>query len=319
MIELSEGAPLPIGEMAPGALSNTLPAYAAHFVPEDGRTFGRTPAFGPADKTKAYVLPKPHFVNNQLTAPDVVEVSVPRGAAGSLHAMHEVPSGIITPLERREALAFERSLQRARLAHRAEKGEAVRRAQLARLAHPHGMAGVEAPGSYGTQVYAAATAALSHEAAAAGARSAARAEYLRGKINSNVGYPLLEHASDDTPSREKLFQSRARTAHSVDAWSSRGEAYALCPSVNLHPLRQPSNNQERVVRPHDEARAQRIWNAKEGGRNFDIISGVEKTVRCTVPERIDLRRAHESLVAAANAKATTWAGGLGRYGPATST
>lgn len=309
--------------MAPGALSNTLPAYAAKFVPEDGRAWGRTPAFGPVDTTKAYILPKPHFVNGRLTEPDVVEVAVPRGAAPTGGATHEVPTGIITPLERREALAFEKSLQRARLAHRAEKSEAVRRAQLARTVHPHGLAGVEAPGTSGTHIYATATVALERDAAAAGARMAARADFLRARGNSAVGHPLLEHAEDGGAgagsggARERLFQSRARAPHSADAWGSRGESYEFAPSAKSHPVRLPGNTQERPLRPPGGARAEANHNAREGGRNWDIISGVEKSVRCAGPERLDRWRAHESHFAAANAAASKWPGGLGKYGPPT--
>lgn len=315
MIELADGAPLPVGELAPNAPSNTLPAYATNFRALDGRTFGPTPRFGPAEDGMAHVLPKPHFVNGRLTQPEVVEVAVPRGAAGSVRTMHDVPAGVITPLERREAMAFERCLQRARSAHRAEKSEAVRRVLLARATNPRGLAGVEAPGTAGTRLYAGASAALAAEAAGAASRAAARADYLRGRINSDVGHPLLEHAGEGGAAPERLFQSRARTAHSSDGWSGRGESYAYAPSAQLAPVRQTGNNQERPLRPPNAARAQALWNAREGGRNFDIISGVEKSLRCTAPETIDMRRAHESIVAAAEARDTVWAGGLGRHAP----
>ncbi|KAJ1625343.1 hypothetical protein T492DRAFT_238116 [Pavlovales sp. CCMP2436] len=302
--------------MALGAPSNTLPAYAAKFQQEPGRNYGRTPAFGPGEVGRAYILPKPKFVNGRLTEPDVVEVAVPRGAAAESWRQHEVPIGVLTPLERREALAFEKSHTRARLAHRAEKGEHVRRAQLARTAYPRGMAGVEAPGTQGTQVYASESAQLYNESLAKASRAAARAEYLNVKGNSVVGYPLLEHVHHDTGERERMFQSRARAPHSGDTWGGRGEGYIYSPSAGAVQVRQPANNQERMLVPHDPVRAQAMWNAKEGGRNWDIISGVDKSIRCTVPERFGpMHRTHESHFAAAEAAQTKWGGGLGRFGP----
>lgn len=314
---LDDAGPIPLpGGVAPGALSNTLPAYAVHFAPEDGRTFARTPAFGPADPSRAHILPKPHFVNGRLTQPDVVEVSVPRGAARSLRQMHDVPEGVLTPAERREAVAFEKSLGRARLVHRAEKAEHVRRAQLARLAHPHGMHGVEAPGAAGSHVYAARAAADADAASVAAVRAQFRRENLWQRGNSQLSHPFLEHAEPgpaDAPRESRLFQGRARTAFSQDLFSGRGESFVYAPSTGSHPLRQAHNNQEKRLVEPSAARAQALWNASAGGREFDIISGARNAFACTVPERIEYRKGHESHFALANSKAVGWGGGLGRY------
>lgn len=136
-----------------------------------------------------------------------------------------------------------------------------------------------------------------------------------GRRASSASAAAEAGAGEGGAAPERLFQSRARTAHSSDGWSGRGESYAYAPSAQLAPVRQTGNNQERPLRPPNAARAQALWNAREGGRNFDIISGVEKSLRCTAPETIDMRRAHESIVAAAEARDTVWAGGLGRHAP----
>eukprot|EP00304_Pavlova_gyrans_P004023 CAMPEP_0206038554 /NCGR_PEP_ID=MMETSP1466-20131121/4189_1 /ASSEMBLY_ACC=CAM_ASM_001126 /TAXON_ID=44452 /ORGANISM="Pavlova gyrans, Strain CCMP608" /LENGTH=428 /DNA_ID=CAMNT_0053413153 /DNA_START=10 /DNA_END=1293 /DNA_ORIENTATION=+ len=306
VVNLEDGGPLPLDRpMGPGAPSLTLPAYASRFRQEPGRSFGPTPAFGPDDPTKKYVLPKPHFVNGRLTEPDVVEVAVPRGAAADPRAMHAPVQGVVTPLERREAMAFEKANMRARLAHRAEKAEHVRRVTLMRQAHPRGLHGVEAPGMADARVYSEESLALARREEAAARHAADRAQRLHAAANSHVGYPLLEH-DDANGATEKIFQSRARAPFSGDAWGSRGEGYIVAPAARTHPLRQPGNNQERVLLPPDPVRIQALVNARQAGRNFDIITGVEKTYKCTVPERQDRWRAHESHIAAANSKATTW-------------
>lgn len=197
-----------IHEPASGAPSLTLPAYAAAFRPELGRTFAPTPSFDEGRGDSAVILPKAHFVNGLLTEPDAVRVAVPRGAA--IKPSHEAPMGLLTPLERREAMGFEKAWDRARRAHRAEKAEACRRALLMRKTHPSGVQGVEGPGG-GSAVYSEeATALRDHDEAREQAAAARRTNLWKRQGGGGGG-------------AEPRAPRGPNAAFSSDAWASRGQ------------------------------------------------------------------------------------------------
>jgi len=109
VIHLSSHEPVAVTDMAATAPSRQLPEFAANFRPDPGRSFAKTISRdappGDDGASRYWVQPKDlgGLFPGQEAPPAPFMMKAPRGS-GPAKQMHEPPTQLLTPAERREAL-----------------------------------------------------------------------------------------------------------------------------------------------------------------------------------------------------------------------
>lgn len=305
VIELQDKEPVSIEHLGPAAPSMQLPEFAARFKPELGRTFATTVSRDappdPSGGHQFWVQPKDTgglFPGGD--EPDIFAMKAPRGA-GPPNAMHAAPTQLLTPMERREALVFDKCHQRARLALRKAANDACQLTRVMQQRFPHGVIGLEGPGSKESVIYERERTGIESEAARKSMSDAQRFENLSQRRDSQLDYRLLTH-DHKNQSVDPMFPRKAHSSLGVkgaptDPASAHGN-FVMRPSgfVKEHGFR---SNQEQPNREPSAARAATLHNVGTRGKPYDIITGVALPIQ---PLGVDPsayahdRRAHPSNI-----------------------
>jgi hypothetical protein len=304
VIELSANEPVAVTEMAAAAPSRQLPEFAANFRPEPGRSFAKTISRdappGEDGAPRYWVQPKDlgGLFPGQEAPPAPFIMEAPRGC-GPAKQMHEPPTQLLTPAERREALVFDKCHQRARGTLRAAASEACQLTLQMRNRFPHGVMGVEGPGCADSRIYADTRDARAAHHAKKESASLGRRDNIASKRDSQLDYRLATY--DPTNSaKETLFQHKQGSSLGL-----RGEATGpvLASSYGMRPVGHNvqsvafRSNQEKALSDNPRAgRTANLHSRSTGGKPYDIISGVALPIRPTASfaEMERDRRAHPS-------------------------
>ena len=306
VIELADSQPVDAPDsLLASAPSKMLPEYAAKFKPELGRTFATTvsrDAPPAADGTANYwVQPKDLgglFPGNE--PPEIFPMAAPRGAAPN--AMHAVPNQLMTPAERREALVFEKCHMRARHALRKAANDACQLTRTMQMRHPHGVMGVEGPGSSESVIYAQNRDARLSKHAKWAEGAARRYENIAMKRDSQLDYKLMTHDPKST-AEDHMFPRKAKSTlgprgdptSEVDPMGT----FVMRPAGAKVPENAFRSNQEKPLRQPSMDRSMSLLNTATRGKGYDIISGVALPIQPGVPANVESagawdRRAHPS-------------------------
>lgn len=305
VIELEPTEPVSVQNLGPAAPSMQLPEFAAKFKPPLGRTFATTVSRdappGHDGKQQFWVQPKDTgglFPGGD--EPEIFAMNAPRGS-GPPSTMHAVPTQLLTPAERREALVFDKCHQRARLALRKAANDACQLTRVMQQRFPNGVIGLEGPGSQQSTVYEADRNRRESEAARKAGSAAQRFENISTRRDSQLDYRLLTHDHKNS-TVDPMFPRKAASSIGVrgaptSATDAHGN-YNLRPS-GFVPEFGFRSNQEQPNRAPSAARAATLHNVGTRGKPYDIITGVTLPIQ---PLGLDPslfsqdRRAHPSNI-----------------------
>lgn len=293
VIELGRTEPVKVTQMSDSAPSALLPEFAARFEPEPGRSFSYGPSrlHPPADDgTPLYWV---QAKDNQAPMehndpPDLFAVPAPVGA-GPIHQVHEQPVELMAPAARREALVFDKCQQRARLELRKAANDACRLVRIAKVQYPNGMLGLEGPLVEQSLMYENLRNAMKAEQTKRATHAMHRLENIKSKRDSQLPYRLLTHDSQNTTSDHFLQRKKVVPGHSSFMQSHEKASphhFEMRPVTSDVPYQGGfRSNQEKVLKPHNAPRAQRLHDVNSRGRAYDIISGVRTPVAPSRPDR----------------------------------
>jgi hypothetical protein len=305
VIELADPEPVPVSNLLSVAPSNQLPEFAARFKPELGRTFATTvsrDAPPAADGSSRYwVQPKDTGGIFPGTAePEIFSMARPRGGAPPTQ-LHAPPTQLLTPAERREALAFEKCEHRARHALRKAANDACQLTRVMQQRFPNGVLGLEGPGCADSVIYESDRMRRESQAVKRDEGARARFENIASKRDSKLDYRLVTHDSYNTSS-DPLFPRKASSSLGL-----RGDPTASTDPYGTFEMRPAGgrvqenafrSNQERPLREASAARAGALHASGTRGKTYDIISGVALPMQPSMPRGMESaafdRRAHPS-------------------------
>ena len=300
VIELNPPEPVAVTELAENAPSRMLPEFAAFFSPELGRTFqrgiNRDAPPGPDGSERFYVQPKDSSgVFPSPDPPDIFSMAAPRGT-GRPNTMHEVPQCLMTPAERREALVFDKCHERARKELRKAANDACQITSVMQSRYPTGVIGLEGPNCPDSILYR-----IPHEKkkvveAAKAKHAIGRHDNLAKHRETQLPYNFMHHEPTNT-TKELLFPRKAKTTHSAS--DRELSHYEMRPLGHTTDGGFRSNQEKPLERGTSEVRSQMLLGASTGNKPFNIISGVEATVKpagAPTSHFVD-RRAHPSNLA----------------------
>jgi len=307
VIELADAEPVAVTDLKGSAPSNMLPDFAAKFKPELGRTFATTVSRdappGAAGGSRYWVQPKDTGgLFPGVDEPDIFAMSAPRGA-GSAASMHQPPTQLLTPAERREALVFDKCHQRARLELRKGAHDACRLTRTMQLRYPNGVLGVEGPGCADSVIYAEDRKVRAQEQAGWAEVAQRRFDNISANRDTQLDYQLLTHDHKNSAT-ETLFPRKAPSSLGLrglptDPANPAG-TFEMRPAGEKIQENGFRSNQERPMHAPSAGRAATLHNTNTRGKPYDIISGVALPVAPQLPrgmeERVHDRRAHPSNI-----------------------
>ncbi|KAL3898843.1 MAG: hypothetical protein SGPRY_012761 [Prymnesium sp.] len=300
VIELDSPQPVAVDKLHANAPSRMLPEFAAFYSPEIGCGFSKGPnrdAPPDSDGTDRYwVQPKDSSgIFPSVDPPEIFSMPAPRGT-GKPTLRHEAPQYLMTPAERREALVFEKSNDRARRELRKAANDACQLTLTMQNRYPMGVIGLEGPNCPDSIIYR-----IPHDRkhaleTAKAEHAAARHENLRLRRDTQLPYNFLHHDPSNGES-ERLFSRKGKTVLSAASRELR--------HYEMRPVREQSgggfrSNQEMPLgRSISPSRRGQLLDASTGGHPYNIISGVTSTFKPTRVESPDAinRRAHPSNIA----------------------
>ena len=306
VIELADSAPVDKQELGVYAPSRMLPEFAASFKPAPGRTFAHTvsrdapPA--PNGEPQYWVQPKDlgGLFPGGEAPPVPFAMQAPRGA-GAGKTLHQPPTELLTPAERREALVFDKAHMRARHSLRKAAHEACGMTYTMQQRYPNGVLGLEGPGCADSQIYAEARQKREAVAAKHAGQAQVRFDTISASRDTKLDYRLCTHDHANI-SRDVLFQAKRGSSLGI-----RGEATAADPaaSYTLRPLGGTvaevgfRSNQEKPLRDPRVMRTDNLRNVNTRGRGYDVISGAQLATKPSNPSLYEMptlhdRRAHPS-------------------------
>ena len=306
VVELEDSSLVDVTQMAATAPSRQLPAYAATFKPESGRTFATTmnrdAPPGSSGQCRFWVQPKDTggLFPDGDGVPAPFPMEAPRGA-GPPARLHDAPKELLTPAERREALVFDKCHERARKTLRKAAQDACNLTHQMHTRYPHGVMGVEGPDCPDSLVYADRRVAREAKEASRKHHAAGRLANIAARRDTPLDYQLTTYDPAST-AVETMFARKGGSSLGIRGASTIADpaaSYVMRPqesSIREFAFR---SNLEQPLRPVNPLRTERLHNIHTRGKPYDIISGAAPSVQPTAADATIIehdRRAHPSNI-----------------------